>query len=194
LEKLQDYVHQELRDLEQIARNCLVAEEDGIDNDVECLFDESQHLNSYGFRSQLPLELPMAVATTPPAACTGANATPEKLPACQAAYTKAFLDLMTHPVSLDRLVAERWIIDKSQGRCRFDVLDLGCLTNNEVRAWQSKVGKRLTLVAESDRGKLSQLNLDIDPAIGAIWSTAAEEKAIADALSASSTLTVGALQ
>ncbi|NOX51296.1 MAG: hypothetical protein GXP16_12300 [Gammaproteobacteria bacterium] len=148
LEKLQDYVHQTLRDLEEEARICLSAEENGIDEGVDCSFDESRYLNGYAFRSQLPLRLPVE-----------------------------------GQVSRDRMVAERWIIDKSRGRCRFDLLDLGCLSNEEVRYWQSRVGKRLSILqSEDERTKVNMVGLAISEATGAVWTSAEQEQAIIAAL------------
>jgi len=148
LEKLQDYVHQSLRDLEEEARNCLGAEENGIDEGVDCSFDETRYLNGYAFRSQLPLRLPKEGSA-----------------------------------SLDRMVTERWIIDKSRGRCRFDLLDLGCLSNEEVRYWQSRVGKRLSILkSEDERTKVDMVGLAIDEATGAVWTSVDQEQAIVAAL------------
>ncbi len=144
LEKLQDYVHQSLRDLEEEARNCLSAEDEGVD----CSFDESRYLNGYAFRSQLPLRLHEEESA-----------------------------------SLDRMVTERWIIDKSRGRCRFDLLDLGCLSNEEVRYWQSRVGKRLSILeSEDERTKVDMVGLAMDEATGAVWTSVEQEQAIVAAL------------
>lgn len=186
LEKLQDYVHRALRDLEEEARQCLNAEETGIDEGVDCLFDEREYLNSYAFRSQLPVPLPLDIPADTPvsngSSCSS-DQTPEVLAACKQALINDLAAFMDWPGSLDRTVTERWIIDKSRGRCRFDVLDLGCLSNEEIRHWQSKVGLRLSMLkSEDERKKVNIPGLAIDEKTGAVWTSAEQEQAIAAAL------------
>lgn len=192
LEKLQDYVHLALRELEGVARDCLNEEENGIDEQVECSFDEARYLSSYAFRSQLPLELAVDTAASTPQRCTppaaDADATAVRTyETCRTAYLGYLQTLADSMDTLDRRVAKRWIIDKSQGRCRFDVLDIGCLTNDEVRHWQSKVGQRLTILESEDDRRLvagSMPGLAIDPATGETWTSAEQAQAIGKLLSA----------
>jgi len=186
LEKLQDYVHQSLRDLEEEARNCLSAEENGIDEGVDCSFDETRYLNGYAFRSQLPLQLPVELPTDkgwPSPTICSSDMSDDDLAKCHQAVIDGLKEYIEWPASLDRAVAERWIIDKSRGRCRFDVLDLGCLSNEEVRYWQSKVGERLSiLMSEDERQKANMIGLAIEEATGAVWTSVEQEQAIVAAL------------
>ena len=184
LERLQDYVHQSLRELEAVARSCVSAEETQIDEGRDCLFDETQYLSGYAFRSQLPVDARIDENFEAPAKC---EPMPEKEPAltdCRKAYAQAVTaHLAGLPRPLDRLVAEQWIIPKSQGRCRFDVLDLVCLANAEVRHWQSKVGQRLTLARSAgERELMKRAGVAYDEGTGAVWTSALQEQAVLAAL------------
>ncbi|MEZ5541401.1 MAG: hypothetical protein R3F42_05095 [Pseudomonadota bacterium] len=185
LERLQDYVHQSLRELEDVARVCVSTEETQIDEGGDCSFDETRYLSSYAFWSQLPVDARDTTLKTPekcPDALTSEPARSDCLKAYAEAVTKR---LSTLPRPLDRLAAEQWIIPKSQGRCRFDLLDLGCLTNAEVRHWQSQVGKRLRLVrTDQERAAVTLAGAGIDAKTGAAWLTAAQEQAVTATLAA----------
>ncbi len=84
----------------------------------------------------------------------------------------------------DRRVVERWIIEKSRSRCRLDLLDIGCLSNAEVRHWQSTVGLRLMILDDDARTAIAGANmvLDIDDRTNGVWLLREQANAVVAAI------------
>ncbi|MEO0345895.1 MAG: hypothetical protein AAF229_06515 [Pseudomonadota bacterium] len=169
LERVQDALWQGVHDLEAIARQCLEAETEGIDEGENCTFDENRFVPSHAFRAQLPLELAERAPPQKPPSCGSAK--PADVVACNKALIQQSTAALATETPLDRRVVERWIIEKSRSRCRLDLLDIGCLSNGEVRHWQTTVGTRLLILSDEERTALAGANqvLSIEDATGAVW-------------------------
>ncbi|MEO1595487.1 MAG: hypothetical protein AAFS02_09625 [Pseudomonadota bacterium] len=181
LERVQDALWQGVHELEAIARQCLEAETEGIEEGENCNFDENRFVPSHAFRAQLPLELAERPPATQPEAC---GKTPADAVACTRAVIQESAVALEADTPLDRRVVERWIIEKSRSRCRLDLLDIGCLSNAEVRHWQTTVGTRLMLLDDEERTAVAGLNLvlDIDDKTGAVWLLPAQANAVVAAI------------
>ena len=162
LESLQDYVQKSLRSLEKLAIGCVAAEND-LDDGQDCRFDESAFIDSYALRSQLPLRYPV---TDEPSNAAAAKCDKLKGLAQTACLRTQKIEQLkaslTVSPELDERIAEFWILSKSRSRCRLNITDLGCLSNEKARSWQGKVGKRLLILPEDERGKLMGVSLTFD--------------------------------
>ena len=170
LESLQDYVQRSLRRLESLAIACLSTEQNGIEEDVDCVFAENEFVSSYGLRSQMPVQYPLAGTETidPRNECSDLQG--DENTRCQKRLGLVlFQQKLAGEQPLDRYAADRWILSKSRSRCRLDIVDSGCLSNEAVRDWQQKVGMRLLIVDDvDDQAKLADLSFD---AADAAWVT-----------------------
>ena len=182
LERVQDALWQGVHELEAIARECLEAETEGIDEGENCTFDERRFVPSHAFRAQLPLELAERAPQQKPASCGSPN--PSDVLACNKALIEQSSAALATEAPLDRRVVERWIIEKSRSRCRLDLLDIGCLSNAEVRHWQSTVGLRLMILDDDARTAIAGANmvLDIDDRTNGVWLLREQANAVVAAI------------
>ncbi len=132
--ELQDEVQIVLRKLMLAAISCTQPDPQP---EEECRFNEDEYLSAYAYRIQLPLSLEnqctkQGTKTTCMMVISAAN---KKDPAEQ--------------------IMQEHVIDPVNSRCRISPVEPTCLSNREVKSWQTRLGKHLVLLDSADQ--ISQL-------------------------------------